>query len=158
MRRMGKADRISGLFWLLFGLVVSLESYQLGLGSLRRPGPGFFFFWAGIILGVLSLITLIRAGDGEVEGGTVTAIWRGKNIPKVVFVTVSLFLYAVFMEKLGFVLVTLLLFLFLLGCMEKRRWLFTIFATISVTVAAYLIFETLLQSQLPKGVLGFLRF
>jgi len=158
MRGMGKADRISGCFWLVFGLIVSLASHQLGLGSLRRPGPGFLFFWAGIFLGVLSLITLIRAEDDDREGGAVEAIWRGKNIPKVVLVTVSLFLYAVFMEKLGFVPVTVLLFLFLLGWVEKRRWLFTISATLIVTMAAYLIFEILLQSQLPEGILGFLRF
>jgi len=158
MRGIGNADRISGCFWLVFGLIVSLVSHQLGLGSLRRPGPGFLFFWAGILLGVLSLITLIRAEDDDREGGTVKAIWREKNIPKVVLVTVSLFLYAVFLEKLGFVPLTLLLFVFLLGWIEKRGWLFTLSATLIVTMAAYFIFEILLQSQLPKGVLGFLKF
>jgi hypothetical protein len=37
---MGKADRISGAFWLVFGLFISIESYRLGLGTLHKPGPG----------------------------------------------------------------------------------------------------------------------
>jgi putative effector of murein hydrolase len=70
----------------------------------------------------------------------------------------SLFLYAILMETLGFILVTLLLFIFLLGIIEKKKWWFTVFVSVVVTVIAYLIFEIWLKSQLPKGLLGFLRF
>lgn len=76
---------------------------------------------------------------------------------KVVLVLISLFLYALLMEKIGFIIITLLLFVFLLGVIEKKRWFFAIFVSILVTVIAYLIFEIWLKSQLPKGLLGFLR-
>jgi hypothetical protein len=62
------------------------------------------------------------------------------------------------METVGFIPVTLLLFIFLLGIIEKKRWFFTVFVSIVVTVIAYSIFEVWLKSQLPKGFLGFLRF
>jgi Tripartite tricarboxylate transporter TctB family len=54
--------------------------------------------------------------------------------------------------------VTFLLFLFILGFVEKKGWITAILTSIAVTAAAYLIFETALQSQLPKGIVGFLRF
>jgi putative tricarboxylic transport membrane protein len=151
----GKADRISGIFWLVFAVIVSLESRRLGLGTLHRPGPGFLFFWAGIFLGIMSLIVLLRAWSGKETGGS---IFGGKNILKIGLVMASVFLYAIFMETLGFVPVTLLLFLFVLGAMERKSLRFTILTSLVVTAASYLIFETFLHSQLPKGLLAFLRF
>ena len=51
-----------------------------------------------------------------------------------------------------------MLFLFLLGIIEKKRWFFTVFVSVAVTVVSYLIFEVWLRSQLPRGLLEFLRF
>ncbi len=155
---MGKADRISGVFWLFLGLFVCIESYRLGLGTLHKPGPGFLFFWTSIFLIIMSIVVLIRAWSsmGTEEPG---ASIFGKEKPrKIVLVLLSLFLYAIFMETVGFIPMTLLLFIYLLGIIEKKSWFYTIFTSVVVTVAAYLIFETWLQSQLPKGLLGFLRF
>jgi uncharacterized membrane protein len=62
------------------------------------------------------------------------------------------------MERLGFLIVTLLLFIFLLGVVEKKRWSFAVLVSLIVTAMAYLVFEKGLQSQLPAGLLEFLRF
>jgi putative tricarboxylic transport membrane protein len=155
---MGKADKISGFFWLLFSLFVSYESYRLGLGSVHQPGPGFFFFWTGIAVALLSVVVILRsfgtqAPEEEKEGPT-----GKRTTTKVILVLVALFLYAILMERLGFVIVTLLLFCFLLGVIEKKKWWFAILVSLAVTVLAYLLFEVGLQSQLPKGLLDFLRF
>jgi len=155
---MGRADRISGVFWLLFAIFVSIESYRLGLGNLHRPGPGFLFFWASIALGLMSIVILIRAWSSKKAGEPEASIFGKQNTPKIILVLISLFLYAIFMETVGFILVTLLLFIFLLGMIERKRWFFTVFVSIVVTVIAYLIFEIWLKSQLPSGFLGFLRF
>ena len=155
---MGRTDRISGIFWLCFAVLVSIESSRLGLGTLHKPGPGFLFFWTSIFLGIMSLVVLMRAWSRkkiEISKGT---IFVKQNILKIVLILLSLFLYAIFMETVGFILVTLLLFIFLLGMIEKKRWPFTVFVSIVVTACAYLIFETWLKSQLPRGFLEFLRF
>jgi putative tricarboxylic transport membrane protein len=155
---MNKADRISGIFWLVFAVLVSIESRRMGMGTLHRPGPGFLFFWAGILLAIMALIILIQAWIAKKEAGAGGFIFGGQNISKIVLVLISVFLYVLLMERLGFIVVTFLLFLFLLGIVEKRGWAASILTSLAVTVAAYLIFETALQSQLPKGLLGFLRF
>lgn len=155
---MGRADRISGIFWVVFALFVGIESYRLGLGTLHKPGPGFLFFWASIALGIMSLVILFRAWTGKKTGQPEASIFGKQNTLKILLVLISVFLYALFMEKLGFILVTLMLFVFLLGVIEKKRWLFTVFVSVVVTAIAYLIFEIWLRSQLPKGFLGFLRF
>lgn len=155
---MGKADRISGIFWLIFSLIMSIESYRVGLGTLHKPGPGFLFFWTSIFLGIMSLITLVRAWRTKKTGETEIPIFGKLNITKIILVLISIFLYALLMETLGFILITLLLFIYLLRVIEKKSWLLTIFVSITVSAIAYLIFETWLKCQLPKGFLMFLRF
>jgi putative tricarboxylic transport membrane protein len=155
---MGRADRISGIFWLLFSAFISIESYRLGLGNLHQPGPGFIFFWTAIAMGTLSIAVFIRAWLEEKTGGRESPVFGKENVLKIILVLLSLFLYAFFMEALGFMPVTLLLFIFLLGMIEKRRWMFTIFVSVAVTGISYLVFEIWLKSQLPKGIMGFLRF
>jgi putative tricarboxylic transport membrane protein len=155
---MDRADRISGIFWVVFSVIVCIESYRLGLGTVRQPGPGFLFFWASIFLGIMSLILLARSWDRKKTGEFETPLLGNLNRTKLVLVLFSMFLYALFIERLGFIPVTLLLFIFLLGVIEKKRWLFAITVGILVTVISYLIFEIWLQSQLPKGLLEFLRF
>ncbi len=154
---MGKADRISGTFLLLFAIFMAILSYRLGLGTLHKPGPGFLFFWTSVTLGALSMVVFIRAG-GKGDRGTQGPVFEKENLGKASLVLAICFLYAIFMEIVGFIPVTLMLFLFLLGVIEKKRWTLTVFVSVVVTVISYLIFEVWLQSQLPKGILESFRF
>ena len=83
---------------------------------------------------------------------------RRSKLAKVALVLLSLFLYVGLVERLGFVPVTLLLFLFLLAVIEKKKWSFALLVSVIVTALSYLVFETALESQLPKGLLESLRF
>ncbi|OGP61949.1 MAG: hypothetical protein A2170_13170 [Deltaproteobacteria bacterium RBG_13_53_10] len=154
---MGKADRISGIPWFFFSVFIIVESYRMGLGDLHQPGPGFLYFWAAIGLAIMSLVVLIRGWSSKRAGEPEIALFGGDSILKVILVLIAVFLYAFFMEALGFIPITLLFFIFLLGFVEKKGLFFTAFVSVVVTVIAYLIFERWLQSQLPRGVLGFLR-
>ena len=155
---MGRADRIGGMFWLCFAVLFIIQSYHLGLGTLHKPGPGFLFFWVNIVLGIMSLVVLIRAWVGKKGEGPQSAIFGTQNVSKIIFVLISLFLYVLLMETVGFIPVTFFFFIYLLGIIEKKKWYYTLLVSIVVTVISYLIFETWLQSQLPKGLLQFLRF
>ena len=155
---MNRADRISGIFWLFFSGFICIESYRLGLGGLHQPGPGFIFFWTAAAMGVLSIAVIVRGWAGKKTGESEGPIFGKENVWKIILVLLALFLYAFFMEKLGFIPITLLLFVFLLGWIEKKKWGLTIFVSIMVTAISYLVFEIWLKSQLPKGLLESLRF
>jgi putative tricarboxylic transport membrane protein len=155
---MGKSDRVSGSFLFLFCLFIIYQSYKLGLGNLYQPGPGFLFFWAGIVVAIMALVVVLQSFRAQPEEEAKEAPTGKRATTKVVLVLVALFLYAVLMEYLGFFIVTFLLFMFLLGVIEKKKWWFAVVLSAGVTLFAYLLFETALQSQLPKGILGLLRF
>src|SRR5512139_436223 len=107
---MGRLDTIGGFFWLLFSLFISYESYRLGLGKVNQPGPGFLFFWTGIVVAILSIVVIVRSfavrASEEVKE---TTAGEGR-LTKIIPVLIALFLYAFLIEWLGFIVVTLLLF------------------------------------------------
>ena len=152
---MGKSDRISGSFWLCFSLFISFESYRLGLGTLHQPGPGFLFFWTGLIVASLALVIILMSARNATPDEAKEQAFAKSNVKKVILVLISLFVYVLLMEWLGFFIVTLLLFIFLLGVIEKKKWWFAILVSVIVTALSYLLFEVGLQSQLPKGILDF---
>jgi putative tricarboxylic transport membrane protein len=155
---MGKADRISGAFWCLFSLFISFESHKLGLGTVHQPGPGFLFFWIGIVIAILSVIVILTSFKKDSEDKSRASISTRTNITKLLLVLGSLFIYALLIEWLGFLIVTLLLFVFLLRFIEKKKTWVAVLVSLTVTILSYLLFEIGLQSQLPKGLLEFLRF
>src|SRR3990170_1258709 len=102
---MGKADRISGFFWLIFSVFVSYESHKLGLGTLYKPGPGFLFFWIGVAIGILSVTVVLRSFESRKPHEGREIVFKKSNLTKVLLVLISLFLYSLFMERLGFLIV-----------------------------------------------------
>lgn len=154
---MGRADIISGAFWFVISAFCAYLSYELGLGILHQPGPGFFFFWTSIVTAVLSVAVMVRGFNMEAGEVATEPLIRKANIVKVALVLAALFFYAVLVEQIGFIILTFLLFVFLLAIIEKKRWIVSVSIGLAVTVLSYLLFETALQSQLPKGLLEFLR-
>jgi putative tricarboxylic transport membrane protein len=154
---MTSADRISSVILLVFALVVSVESYRLDPGTIHSPQAGFLPFIASIALAVLSFIHLIStllSKAGVTEKGEALSFNR-ETFPKVLYVGLSIFTYAILLNPLGFVLTTTLFIGFLLVTIEPQRWYTVVIGALSASLASYLLFDVLLRVQLPKGPLGF---
>jgi len=124
---------------------------RLEIGTFHNPGTGFFPFLAGVVFAVLSLILLIQslvAGE-NVEG--ILGKVRWKNI---ILVLICLVVYAVVLEKLGFMISTIFFIGVVLRVIEKKRWSLVVVVSVSATLVFWVIFQYWLQSQLPKGILG----
>jgi hypothetical protein len=145
-------DSASALFWVVVGILACYGATRLGLGSVTEPGAGFIFFWSGVILAVLSLILFAQsrrnAEDTVEEAAQID--WS-----KIALVLLSLFLYGVFLERLGFALTTFILMGFLLGGIERTNWGRSLSVAGAAALASYAIFELWLKIRLPKGIFGF---
>jgi len=142
-------DLASGLFWLAIAIFVSLEGItKLTLGTLRQPGPGFFPFWGGLLLGVMSLMLLGRSLKSRERFGFGAIPW-----PALLLVLGALLGYLLFLEPLGFVIVTFL-FLLALFFFAEMGWIKQVAWSVIATSLIYALFRHWLQVQLPRGLLG----
>lgn len=142
-------DLVSGLFWLAVAIFAAVQGLSLKLDSLSRPGPGFFPFWGGVVLGALSLVLIVRSFRRVSERPRI----RPESWKPLVVVG-ALAAYLLLLEPLGFVAVTFL-FLLLLFRLERRGWAFSAASAAIGTLASYVLFQVWLKTQLPTGPLGF---
>jgi len=144
-------DLVSGLFWLAVAIFAAAQGLALKLGSLQRPGAGFFPFWGGVVLRLLSLGLVVRALTSP---GAADRVRFRLESWKPVVVAAAVLGYLLMLETLGFVAVTLLLLL-LLFRLEGRAWTFSAVSAVVGALASYTLFQVWLKTQLPTGPLGF---
>jgi len=146
-------NRISGFVILLLGMGILWQGKTLKMGTFKTPGPGLFPFILATILIILSLFLIIPKGKKEcVE--KLSLSWS-KNVKQLVLVYVFLLAYFFFLQSLGFMTAGFLLMTFLFTSISSLRWYIAVPSAFISIGASYLIFEVLLKSYLPKGVLGF---
>jgi len=148
-------ERWGSLVWLGIGIVISVASYRLAVGTFRNPGPGFLPFITGVILTFLSLIVFVQSRGAGNEGSRKPFLVNRQRAWKATLTLISLLVYAVTMNYLGFLVSTTLFLAFLLWAVEPQRWYVVIFGSLLASVASFTIFEILLKSPLPKGIFEF---
>jgi hypothetical protein len=151
---MRNADRLSGLFWAGVALLICWGSFRLSLGDLHHPGPGFFSFLAGTLLGLFSIILFwqsSRKGPQEERKGVGSPLRTGQMI----WMVIALIIYVLGMKYVGFFFSTILFLGFLLRGIGRQKWPVTISVTILAAIISHLIFQYWLDVQLPRGFLGF---
>lgn len=151
---MKRLDRWSGIFWVVFAAAVCVRAYQIGLGDMHNPGPGFLFFGSGAILAGLAILVLVSAfrDPASAKGNEVT--FGRVHWWKVAAVIVALVGYGLAMEPVGFVISTALFIGFLLASIGAKRWTVVVTVSLISTTLIYVLFVVLLQSSMPKGFLG----
>ena len=144
-----------GLFWLGVGAYVIFAGRDMGLGGLHEPGPGFAFYWVGILMCALAATVV---GQAVVSGGPALAsLWAGTRWAKVLGVVVLLLVYGVAFEPIGFIVCTMALLLVLMWFVDPVRWWVAILVAGGSTGVVWLAMTKWLKIQLPAGVLaGFL--
>jgi putative tricarboxylic transport membrane protein len=144
----------SSLVWLGLAVLICIGSLRLSLGSFQNPGPGFFPFIAGLVLGVLAAMVYFqarRAASSAKENKG--PLWTNPGgVKKIVLTTLALLAYVVGMEYLGFLISTFIFLAFLLRTIEPQRWGLVILESLLASGISYFVFEIWLQAQLPRGI------
>lgn len=127
-----------------------------GTGEFTFPGsrvPSFCSkYYPGSSLLFPLLFTKSRKQQPSEKMEDVT--FNRERMPKVLYAIISLFLYSIFLNAFGFVLVSVILMAFLLRAIEPQKWYVITLGAILIPVFAYLLFDVLPKVQLPKGFLG----
>jgi putative tricarboxylic transport membrane protein len=141
-----------GLFWLAIGAFVTWAGRDMGLGQLHDPGPGFAFYWVGILMCALALGII---GQALVSGGpTLASLWAGARWQKVLVVVGLLLVYGAGFQALGFISCTLALLLVLMWFIDPVEWRLALIIALFSTFGIWAALTKWLKIQLPAGVLA----
>lgn len=145
-------------FWAgAVGLALSLwivwYGHSIGLGTINDPGSGYVLFYTGILMSLFSLGILVPAFR---EGGRpFRALFADVNWRKPLVIIVSLIIYAVVLETVGFLIATVPLMVLLLRAIDPVAWPRAIAIAVLAPVIVWWVLNYGLLIQLPSGILNF---
>jgi hypothetical protein len=148
-----KAQRITAVLFILLGMYVVLYSlFKLEVGTINRPGSGFFTLICGSGIFILSLLWVLFGFKGKPDE---SPLWDTRQwISPLLAVGLAL-LYAFLMEPLGYIFSTAIFIVLWQFIIAKGKRFTIILFTITGTAAMYTVFEILLSVPLPNGLLRF---
>lgn len=147
---MGTVDRVSGVVLIALALGVIWESQKLPLGTFHNPGPGYMPTVLALVLGGLGVVIVVFGGDSVSFG----ALGWGEGKHALAILGACAFA-AVALERIGYRLTTLLILLFLLWAVERKRPATVVALSLALSLGSYYLFYNLLKVQLPRGPWGF---
>ena len=150
---MKRADVTVALILTGLAAFVLLEAGKLSFGSMRVPRTAFFPVILATLLLMLSLILLGQALRGAPTGRGSERI-EVEGWFRIGATLVTLIGFALALERLGFLLSTLLLMVLLLRAIESLEWHKVFAVALATSLVAYALFGWLLGIPLPAGILG----
>jgi putative tricarboxylic transport membrane protein len=149
-----KGNLFAGIGLTAFGIYLVSIASSLPYVSEVGPGPGFFPLWIGIGLvtfaSYLSIASFVSSWNvSKAESQSWSAAGRVLTGWLAMLVAVAL------LGKLGFALSFLLLTIFFITVLERRRALLALGVAVGLAVTFQLLFVVALDVSLPKGFWGF---
>jgi putative tricarboxylic transport membrane protein len=142
-------DRLYGFIIFFLGMIIFWQGRYLDVGNLQEPGPGFFPILVAILMMILSLFLIISRRKSEGK------LFFAKPSIHVLIVFVVLLAYSCTLEYLGFIIVSFLLMTYLFKAFGgSKKWRGAVLWALASVVLAYLLFNVLLEGNLPRGILG----
>lgn len=149
-------DLISGFWFLALGLFLSiLSATNLSVWVDAGPQAGFFPLLIGIIMAGLGIIVIFQSYSITTHEKDEVLRKEKKNyanIFKLLAYLVLIGLYAILLERIGFLLTSTLFLALVLKIIEKKKWRITVLVTIVAVIISYLLFRFFLGVPLPEGL------
>jgi hypothetical protein len=151
-----KRDQITGIFLFGLALAVFLKSLTYPLGTLRKPGGGFFPLIASILLmGLAALLTIQAFRGKETDKASQAPFFSEKEAPRRILLGFAGLLgYRYLLPVIGFAPSTGVFILFLSRFLGKYGWLMSAVFAVITAVASYYLFEVWLKIPMPRPYFG----
>jgi hypothetical protein len=148
MRLRNPQDFIAGLMFAIAGAGFAIGATNYAFGQSARPGPGYFPFGLGLLLGVLGAAIVVKSLLGRPEQGGERhdgpIAWRPLGI-----VVASIVLFGVALPRLGMVLTLPLLIIVISLAGDQFRWRDVLLNGAVLTIGSWAVFHKGLQLTIP---------
>lgn len=150
-------DLGAGIFFMIFSILMYLNSFKIVITVHDAMGPRFFPQLISIVLGLLSLILIIKSFNSKLE----IKYKRFENIPSMILTILLLASYALLVEKIGFIIMTTFYLFFQILLLlpkellkNKKYLIMTGTIALFIPVTLYYLFYNIFSIFLPVGILG----
>ena len=151
---MQRPHQLTGMLLLCIAIYVGIESLKLRYYTSIGPGPGFFPLWLSIILGVLALAMLGQATLGAAAPLPRDFFADRGGYVRMAVVAVSLLASALLLERIGFRLTMLAVYMVLLWGLGRRRVASNLLFAFIGSFGVYFVFVQWLSVPLPVSTFG----
>jgi putative tricarboxylic transport membrane protein len=144
-----------GILWIGIGLFISILAFQFEIGSFNSPGPGFLPLITGtfiLAMGVAVWISRFLSKKKYIRKDKQVLSSRSVSLTRLIYAMALILGFIIFLEYLGFMLVTFLSMFGLFFDFEKKNFRESLLFSCLTSFLSYLIFEVWLRCQLPKGI------
>ena len=152
---MARKDLISGIFWLVVGILFTCWSSSYQIGNFGEPGPGLLPLLLGILLICFSLILVAGGLKAYRSPGAEKAVSLPASWKRIAYTLLVLLVSTALFEKAGYLLTIFFFMVFLMLWTEWRNMKKVLLTALLTTVAVYLVFIVLLKQPFPAGLLRF---
>ncbi len=151
---MRNRDIVSSILCVAVAMIFCGGALKYGLGSFSKPAPGLYPFVIGLIFIALSLVLLLSSLKRKRDEVKAPFFPQQERAIRLVLSLILLYAYGVAIDHLGYVLTTLFFLIAVLKFVGLQRWKTVLATSVLATLFSFLLFVTLLKSQLPKGPFG----
>jgi len=151
---MEKYDRVSSIFWFVFGILILGGARNYPFGSFREPGGGLYPSLLGSLLIIMAISLLVKSRKRSGEEGPVWT-WTGAGLRRCLLTLCGLLVIPFLFNVLGFFPTIFFFILFIMKVILPLPWVTALATSLLSTVGGYLLFEEWLKIQFPRGFLGF---
>ena len=154
---MTRNDRLIGLAVLVLGVLMVFRAFTLDFPEFANdPGPVFMPKVIGFLLILCAIGLLVWPQQPEEKKDAESVHKKKENQLKMVITAVSLVIYAVLINFLGFFISTVLFLSFLTWFLSevknKKVVILSVTSGLIITTTIFIVFEKLLSIILPKGI------
>ncbi len=145
-----KSDQFSGLLLIAIAAYVGWENRVYPIGTLQEPGPGYLPLLLAIFLGAMGLLIALWGMKSESLSSM-----KWPEALRAVMILVACALATFALERIGYRLTVLVLLVFFLGAVERRRPLPVALVSLGFSLASFYVIGDLLHVPLPVSPWGF---
>ncbi len=154
---MQRAEQAASMAFFSLAVYVLAESQNLSYLASLGPGPGFFPFWLGACMAVLSLGWLAQCTFRPSASAGSDPLPGRAGLLRVAAILIALVLVAALMDLLGFQVVIFAFLLFTLTMLGRQNPVLMLLLALIGSVGVYYAFNTWLEVHLPESSIDFLR-
>jgi len=153
-RSLNKSELVAALLLIGLGAFVLARAWDWPYLTPDGPGPGFFPVWIGIcIIALAALLVAAQVVRATARSPVAATKWPGAG--RVLAGWAGLMVCVALLETAGFTASFLLLTVFLVMVIFRRRFLPALILGVSASAGFWVLFVKLLKVQLPAGPWGF---